>query len=95
MNRQDEAALVQVVERYKAQVSQHYLSLIDPDDPNCPIRLQAIPAIEELQTQSWEMKDPIGDKAHSPTRLFGPSLSRQGFALSHAIVSDVLPILLS
>lgn len=36
---------------YKVQVPDYYASLIDPDDPNCPIRLQAIP--NELE------KDPV------------------------------------
>ncbi len=33
--------------QYRWSVSPHYLSLMDPEDSNCPIRLQAIPSIKE------------------------------------------------
>jgi lysine 2,3-aminomutase len=42
-----------VAARYRLAISPYYLSLIDPDNPNCPIRRQAIPAISEL--------DPCGE----------------------------------
>lgn len=33
--------------QYRWSVSPHYLSLMDPEDSSCPIRLQAIPSIKE------------------------------------------------
>ncbi len=38
----------QVVKRYPMVVPEHYLSLIDPDDPQDPIKKMCIPSLEEL-----------------------------------------------
>ncbi|MFH1360321.1 MAG: KamA family radical SAM protein [Candidatus Omnitrophota bacterium] len=47
----------------------YFASLIDPDDPKCPIRLQCIPRVQELQESPYEMKDPCAEDQHSP--VFG------------------------
>lgn len=44
----------------------YFASLMDPEDPNCPIRLQCVPQSYELETSSEEMKDPCGEDSHSP-----------------------------
>lgn len=62
-------ALAAVVERYQMLVSTYYLGLIDPSDPHCPIRKQALPDVAELQEHPAELRDPIGDFAHAPTRI--------------------------
>jgi lysine 2,3-aminomutase len=61
--------LVEVVERYQLLVSDYYLGLIDPDDPHCPIRKQALPDVAELLERTDERPDPIGDAAHAPTPI--------------------------
>lgn len=60
----DAPALRAVVERYRLLVSDYYLGLIDRDDPACPIRKQALPAVAELSELPGERPDPIGDGAH-------------------------------
>ncbi len=65
----DAPALEAVVERYALLVSDYYLSLIDPADPACPIRKQALPDAAELVVAPEERSDPIGDAAHAPTPL--------------------------
>lgn len=65
----DAPALESVVERYQMLVSAYYLSLIDPDDPHCPIRKQALPDLAELTERPIERPDPIGDAAHAPTEI--------------------------
>ena len=47
----------------------HYallLSLIDPDDPNDPIRLQVIPTASEHGAFTGMMDDPLDEDSHSP-----------------------------
>ena len=39
-------------------VTPYYLSLIDPNNPNCPIRLQVVPRAEELTRHPLERIDP-------------------------------------
>ncbi len=40
--------LARVVERHPMCVPPYYLSLIDPDDPNDPVRAMAVPSVDEL-----------------------------------------------
>ena len=42
----------------------HYLSLIDPEDPRCPIRRQVVPSAAEKQTVPGDLRDPLGEEAH-------------------------------
>ncbi|MDP2705302.1 MAG: KamA family radical SAM protein [Patescibacteria group bacterium] len=44
----------------------YWASLMDPEDPTCPIRLQTIPQGLELEEASDEMKDPCGEDKNMP-----------------------------
>jgi len=46
-------------------ISPYYASLMDPDDPGCPVRRQVVPRIQELQDELgvW---DPLREVDHSP-----------------------------
>ncbi len=46
--------------------SPYYLSLIDPKDPEDPIRRIAIPRLEEYQTDGQHHPDPLGENKNSP-----------------------------
>lgn len=59
--------LREVVERFGFFTTRHYLDLIDRNDPACPIRLQAIPDLRELDISRSERSDPIGDSPHEAT----------------------------
>ncbi len=47
-------------------ITPHFFNLIDRDDPECPIRRQIIPRIEETWTSPYEMSDPCGEDSHMP-----------------------------
>ncbi|MDF1657111.1 MAG: KamA family radical SAM protein [Verrucomicrobiales bacterium] len=47
-------------------ITPHFFNLIDRDDPECPIRRQVIPRIEETWTSPYEMADPCGEDSHMP-----------------------------
>ena len=47
-------------------ITPHFFNLIDRDDPDCPIRRQVIPRIEETWTSPYEMADPCGEDSHMP-----------------------------
>ncbi len=47
-------------------VTPHFFNLIDPDNPECPIRRQVIPRAEEGIRAPHEMADPCGEDAHMP-----------------------------
>ncbi len=47
-------------------VTPHFFNLIDPKDPNCPIRRQVLPRFEESLVMPHEMADPVGEDSHMP-----------------------------
>jgi lysine 2,3-aminomutase len=52
--------------RFRVDITPYFASLIDPDDPGCPIRRQVIPTDKELVPFTAEMVDSLGEDAHSP-----------------------------
>ncbi len=53
--------------KYRWAVSPYYLSLIDPDDPDDPVRKQCVPLLDELLDEGG-YDDPMGEEYTSPTR---------------------------
>ncbi len=47
-------------------ITPHFFNLIDRDDPDCPIRRQVIPRLEEGWNAPEEMADPCGEDSHMP-----------------------------
>ncbi|MBN1374491.1 KamA family radical SAM protein [Candidatus Dojkabacteria bacterium] len=50
----------------KPLIPKHYSSLIDPTNPNDPLRLMAVPSKHERNIKPYELTDPIGDNFKSP-----------------------------
>ena len=47
-------------------ITPYYLSLIDPDNPKCPVRRQAIPTAAELYQSPADLLDPLHEDEDSP-----------------------------
>lgn len=54
------------LQRFRMAVTPYYATLIDPNNPQCPIRKQAIPSIEEMTISKNDMADPLHEEANSP-----------------------------
>jgi lysine 2,3-aminomutase len=54
------------LEKFKMAITPYYASLIDANDPNCPIRRQSIPSIRELLVCPCDMADPLSEDSFSP-----------------------------
>lgn len=52
--------------RLAMSITPHFMNLVDKDDPNCPIRRQVIPRMEESLDDPLEMDDPCGEDSHMP-----------------------------
>ena len=52
--------------RLALAVTPYFVSLMDPGNPNCPIRRQAVPRIEECHLSKNDMVDPCGEDKNSP-----------------------------
>lgn len=47
-------------------ITPHFFNLIDKNDPDCPIRRQVVPRMEEATAAPDEMMDPCGEDSHMP-----------------------------
>lgn len=56
----------QCLRKFRMAVTPYYFSLIDQNNPNCPIRKQTIPSIMELQSSSADCDDPLHEDCDSP-----------------------------
>lgn len=54
--------------RFALAVTPYYASLMDRDDPSCPVRRQAVPSLEELRVDAAELEDPLAEEAHMPVQ---------------------------
>ena len=53
-------------DKFRVDITPYFASLIDPDDPNCPIRRQVVPLGRELQAFEGMMEDSLAEDKHSP-----------------------------
>jgi lysine 2,3-aminomutase len=51
---------------FRVDITPYYISLINPDDPNDPIRKQVVPQAEELLPFTSMMEDSLAEDQHSP-----------------------------
>jgi lysine 2,3-aminomutase len=55
-------------DRLAVGVTPYYASLVDPDHPFCPVRMQVIPTAAEADPHPGDLADPLGEDAHRPVR---------------------------
>jgi len=48
--------------KFKVAITPYFASLIDKDNPDCPIRKQCIPTFDEFKTSITEFSDPCGEE---------------------------------
>lgn len=51
---------------FRMAITPYYASLMSPTDPQCPIRMQAVPTINETHVLPCEMLDPLDEEGDSP-----------------------------
>lgn len=63
---EEEGGIRREEDRLPMAITPHFLSHIDPDNPDCPLRRQVVPRIEEHFLCSRDMEDPCGEEKDSP-----------------------------
>jgi len=63
---EEEAAVSRTQGRLVMAIPPYWVSLMDPEDPNCPIRKQAVPVEKEFNIQAHDMRDPCGEDGNMP-----------------------------
>ena len=62
----EEEGIRKALQMLRMAITPYYLSLIDKNDPHCPIRKQAVPSALELHKASADLEDPLHEDSDSP-----------------------------
>ena len=63
---EQEEDIIKCLEQLRMAITPYYLSLIDLDDPNDPVRAQSVPTIAELDWAEEDLEDPLSEDIDSP-----------------------------
>ncbi|AAM23985.1 MAG: Lysine 2,3-aminomutase [Caldanaerobacter subterraneus] len=66
LSEEEEEAISKALQKLRMAITPYYLSLIDPNDPNDPIRKRAVPTIHELYQAPEDLVDPLYEDVDSP-----------------------------
>ncbi|MDR1571649.1 MAG: lysine 2,3-aminomutase [Clostridiales Family XIII bacterium] len=66
LTEKEEADIRKVMDGFRVGITPYYASLMDPDDPRCPVRMQAVPTLAETRRGENDMDDPLHEDEDSP-----------------------------
>ncbi|MFH1926374.1 MAG: KamA family radical SAM protein [Chloroflexota bacterium] len=89
LTNEEQAQLKLVTMRYPLSVTPYYLSLINPDDPDDPIRKQAVPSTLEITMGTMGLEDPLAEKEDSVV----PGLVHRYADRALMVLTDICPML--
>ncbi|MBN2340642.1 MAG: lysine 2,3-aminomutase [Deltaproteobacteria bacterium] len=63
---QEKTEIEEAMVKFPMAITPYYASLMDPEDPRCPVRKQAIPTSKELIIANADIEDPLAEDHDSP-----------------------------
>lgn len=66
ISKESEQKIKKAIDIFPMAITPYYASLMDKQNPSCPIRLQAIPSEKELITTEYDLEDPLFEDRDSP-----------------------------
>ncbi|HCY00783.1 MAG TPA: lysine 2,3-aminomutase, partial [Bacteroidales bacterium] len=63
---EEEEGISKSLQTLRMAITPYYLSLIEPNNPNCPIRKQAVPSAAETHVSPADLMDPLHEDEDSP-----------------------------
>lgn len=66
LTKEEEEGVRKTLQTLRMAITPYYLSLIDPNNPDCPIRKQAIPTGKETHQSAADLLDPLHEDEDSP-----------------------------
>jgi lysine 2,3-aminomutase len=66
LTEEEEEGSRKALETFRMAITPYYLTLIDPNDPNDPVRKQAVPTCEEAYRSPEDLLDPLEEDGDSP-----------------------------
>lgn len=89
LSAEEQAQLRWVTMRYPLSITPHYLSLINPCDPDDPVRKQAVPSILEITMGKMGIEDPLAEREDSVV----PGLVHRYPDRALMVLTDICPML--
>jgi lysine 2,3-aminomutase len=89
LSSREKAQLRLVTRRYPLSVTPYYLSLINPGDPDDPIRKQAVPSVLEMTLSAIGLEDPLAEEEDSVV----PGLVHRYPDRALMVLTDICPML--
>lgn len=66
LSQEEKENITECLRTFRMAITPYYASLMSATDKNCPIRRQAVPAIEETTVLDCDMEDPLNEEESSP-----------------------------
>ncbi len=66
LNEQEKKDIGEVLSKFRMGITPYYASLMDPKDPKCPVRMQAVPTVIETHVAKSDLEDPLHEDSDSP-----------------------------
>jgi lysine 2,3-aminomutase len=63
---EEEEGVMGASRAFRMAITPYFASLMDPQDPHCPIRRQVVPTAQESQASPVDLEDPLSEDADSP-----------------------------
>lgn len=63
---EEEEGVKKTLQTLRMAITPYYISLIDPENPNCPVRKQAVPTGKETYQSPADLLDPLHEDEDSP-----------------------------
>ena len=63
---EEQEVIEKSLNQLRMAITPYYASLMDPDDPTCPIRMRAVPTIHETEISPEDEADPLHEDVDSP-----------------------------
>ncbi len=63
---EERANLRSCLAKFTMEITPYYAALMDRKDPNCPVRLQSVPRLQELHDDPSDLADPLHEDVDSP-----------------------------
>ena len=66
LTKEEEDGIRESLKTLRMAITPYYLSLIDKNNPHCPIRKQSVPSALELHKSAADLEDPLHEDSDSP-----------------------------
>lgn len=66
ISEQEKSDIAKCLQSFRMAITPYYASLIDPNDPRDPVRMQCVPSIAETLPCENDLSDPLNEEGDSP-----------------------------